>query len=71
MSETKQIKINKNLHNQVSEFVDSSASDYSSYKSFYEQATREHLDREKGNKVELTDQEKRLVKDLYEERSEK
>jgi len=71
MSETKQIKINKNLHNQVSEFVDSSESDYSSYKSFYEQATREHLDREKGNKVELTDQEKRLVKDLYEERSEK
>jgi len=69
MAETKQIKINKTLHNQVSEFVDSSESDYSSYKSFYEQATREHLDREKGNKVELTDQEKRLVKDLYEERS--
>jgi len=69
MADTKQIKINKNLHNQASEFVDSSESDYSSYKSFYEQATREHLDREKGNKVELTDQEKRLLKDLAKERS--
>jgi len=69
MADTKQIKINRNLHNQVSEFVDSKESDYSSYKSFYEQATREHLDREKGNKVELTDQEKKLLKDLAEEKS--
>jgi len=69
MADTKQIKINRNLHNQVSDFVDSKESDYSSYKSFYEQATREHLDREKGNKVELTDQEKKLLKDLAEEKS--
>jgi len=71
MASDKQIKINENLHQEVKDYVDSDASDYSSYKSFYEQATREHLKREKGNNLDEVSREaiREIVKEELEDKS--
>lgn len=44
---SRQIKIDEGLHEKVKEFVNNSER-FSSYKSFYEDAVREKLDKEKG-----------------------
>ena len=48
MTDRIQVKLNRHLHQDVKDFVDSKDSRYSSYKHFYEQAARELLKREQG-----------------------
>jgi hypothetical protein len=69
MASDKQIKINENLHEEVKEFVDSDTSDYSSYKSFYEEATREHLNKAKHGKLGVDQEEaiREIVREELEE----
>jgi len=71
MASDKQIKINENLHQEVKDYVDSDASDYSSYKSFYEQATRQHLKQEKDTGVDEVSREaiREIVKEELEDKS--
>jgi len=63
MSKGKQVKINKTLHEHVKDFVNSDST-YSSYKSFYEEAVRRHLEREKG---EITEADKEVIREIVDE----
>lgn len=65
MTSDKQIKINENLHLQVKEYVDNEESDYSSYKSFYEEATRKHLQKQKSSNG-LTKEQREAVENIIE-----
>lgn len=71
MASDKQIKINANLHQQVKDFVNSEESDYSSYKSFYEQATRKHLKREKKSDIDEASRQaiREIVKEELEDKT--
>jgi Arc/MetJ-type ribon-helix-helix transcriptional regulator len=60
---SKQIKIEKTMHEKVKDFVDKS-SRYSSYKSFYEDAVRRTLDEEKKNVEELEQEINKLKEKL-------
>lgn len=59
---SKQIKIDEGLHNQVKEFVDNS-DDYSSYKSFYEDAVRRILKEEKFRVRDLSKEEIEVIRE--------
>jgi len=65
MSETKQVKINLNLHQEVKEFVDSD-SQFSTMKSFYEEATRHFLSKHKGDD-ELSQAQRDAIEDFVKE----
>jgi len=65
MSKDRQVKINKNLHEEVKEFVNSEST-YSSYKSFYEEAVRTHLRR---NKEQLSEEQREAIEKVKEEMS--
>jgi Arc/MetJ-type ribon-helix-helix transcriptional regulator len=56
------IKMNKGLHEQVKEFVDDS-DDYSSYKSFYEDAVRRILKEEKFRERDLSQEEIETIRE--------
>lgn len=66
MSDTKQQKINANLHEDVKKFVNSEDSNFSDYKHFYEEAAREKLEREQLKNINLTSEELKMVKKLAE-----
>lgn len=59
---SKQIKIDEGLHKQVKEFVDNS-DDYSSYKSFYEDAVRRILKEEKFRERDLSQKEIETIRE--------
>lgn len=56
------IKMNKGLHKQVKKFVEES-NDYSSYKSFYEDAVRRILKEEKFRKRDLSQEEIETIRE--------
>lgn len=57
-----QIKIDEGLHKQVKEFVNES-DDYSSYKSFYEDAVRRILKEEKFRERDLSQEEIEVIRE--------
>ena len=71
MAENKQVKITRNLHEEVKEFVNGDESSYSTMKSFYEEAVREKLDRAKAEYEEaLCEDQRSEIKRLMDEKIE-
>jgi hypothetical protein len=56
------IKMDEGLHEQVKEYVDQS-NDYSSYKSFYEDAVRRILKEEKFRERDLSKEEIEIIRE--------